>query len=77
MKFKPDIIFVENTININALKDLKSKGVTVISKLKRKHIEQVKQVTKIKKCIDRLYNFSKLSESEVVGQCSNIYFKKF
>ena len=51
LKFNPDIIFVENIVNILALGYLQSKGVTVISKLKPKVVDNIKRVVKIRKKI--------------------------
>ncbi len=77
LKFNPHLVFVENTINIVALEYLQSKGVTVVSKLKPKVVDNIKRVTKMRKKIEKLYYISKLLPDQVVGTCKRIYFQRF
>jgi hypothetical protein len=51
LRFNPDVIFVENIVNILALDYLQSKGVTVISNLKHHVVDNIKKVSKIRKKI--------------------------
>ena len=51
LKFNPDIVFVEDIVNVLALDYLQSKGVTVVCKVKPNSVERIKKVCKIRKKI--------------------------
>lgn len=77
LKFNPHIVFVENTINIIALEYLQSKGVTVVSKLKPRVVDNIKRVTRVRRKIEKLIYLNKLLPEQVVGTCRRIYFQRY
>jgi hypothetical protein len=77
MKFNPDIVFVERTVNREILDFFSEKGITVISGLKKKDIAKIVQITGIRSTIKNVWTIDKYKPSHLVGTVDLMHTKKF
>ena len=76
MKFKPNIILIEKSINGIAYEYFKEANIIVIKKIKHELLKRIARVTKAT-IIKDINNFEKIPEDKILGTCEKFHIKKF
>ena len=76
LKFKPNVIFVENSVNRIASDLLKSQGITLFIKVKGQLLKRIARMTKAK-ILKSLKHLHKMNGKNILGNCEKLYTKKF
>jgi hypothetical protein len=74
-KLSPNIIFVEGNVNFQAIEYFQERKICVVSKIKKKDLELVKELGNIKKSVKKLWLLEKYKPQNILGMCDKIYFK--
>lgn len=75
MKLKPDVIFIEKTINHYAAECLQQHKIPIFIKVKKSLISRIARLTRCKPIKD-LSSLDKLNQDAYIGKCSMLYVKK-
>ena len=77
MKLNPDIIFVEKHVSREMINFFSEKGITVISGLDKKFMNQIMAFAGIRHPIKNIWNVDKLKPSNMIGTIDLMRLNKF
>lgn len=77
MRFNPDIVFVEKTINRQILDFLSHRGIAVIAGLKKQDIQKIVHISGMRSTIKNVWTVERYKPSRVVGSIDLMHIRKF